>query len=52
MVMTTTTVMMVVTIIMKYFHSTKSALVLKDMRMKNVGLLGPENQLVGTTVNK
>jgi hypothetical protein len=50
--MTTMMVMMVVTIIMKYFYSTKSASFLKDMRMKNVGLLIPENQLVGTTLNK
>jgi len=42
--MTTTTTM--VTIIMKYFYSTKSASLLRNMRMKNVDLLRPENQLV------
>jgi len=35
-----------VTIIMKYFYSTKSASLLRNMRMKNVDLLRPENQLV------
>ena len=49
---TTTMMMMMVTIIMKYFYSTKSVSVLKNVRMKNVGLLRPENQLVGTILSK
>jgi hypothetical protein len=45
--MTTTTTM--VTIIMKYFYSTKSTYLLKNMRMKNVHLPRSENQLVANT---
>jgi hypothetical protein len=43
--------MMMVTMIIKYFYSTKLASLLKNMRMKNVGLLRPENQPVVTTLS-